>query len=129
MITISSGTLQQAIWWPKDVLTQTCHRGGCRRRRQRARGAQDHEIKGNLNRDFDFLSILLSREVIFILEITIVLWCRRRWRSRQRRRRRSRRTEISTVACKVARDVKFLSPRRQRSASVDYAGDGPLAAR
>ncbi|GMN45884.1 hypothetical protein TIFTF001_015069 [Ficus carica] len=38
-------------------------------------GADDHEIRGDLNRDCDFLSILLSREVIFIVEIVIALRC------------------------------------------------------
>ncbi|GMN48329.1 hypothetical protein TIFTF001_017508 [Ficus carica] len=38
MIANLSGTLQQAIWWPKDVLTQT------RRRRLRlARRVNEHE--------------------------------------------------------------------------------------
>ncbi|GMN68303.1 hypothetical protein TIFTF001_037363 [Ficus carica] len=37
--------------------------------------------------------------------------------------------EISTVACRVSRTVKFLSPRRRRSGSADCTGDGPLATR
>lgn len=129
MIAISSSTLQQAIRWPKDVLTQTRCRRGCRRRRRRAQGVEDHEIRGDLNRDCDFLSILSSHEVIFVVEIAIVLWCQRQWRSRRRRRRRSRRMEILTVACKVARNVKFLSTRHWRSGTADCAGDGPLVAR
>ncbi|GMN47405.1 hypothetical protein TIFTF001_016584 [Ficus carica] len=66
-------------------------------------------------------------EVIFVVEIAIASW--RRWRSRRRRRRCNRRTEILTVACRVAHDVKLLSPRRRRSGSADCAGDGPPATR
>ncbi|GMN68304.1 hypothetical protein TIFTF001_037362 [Ficus carica] len=73
MIVIFLSTLQRVIWWSKDVLTRIHCRGGCSWRRRRAQGAGDHEIRGNLNRDYDFFSILLSLEVIFIVEITITL--------------------------------------------------------
>ncbi|GMN49987.1 hypothetical protein TIFTF001_019145 [Ficus carica] len=100
--------------------------GHCRRRR-RAWGANNHEIRGDLNCDCDFISILPSGEVIFVVETVIALRCRRRWRSRRRRQKRSRRTEISTVSCRVAHDVKFLSPRHRRNDSIDCAGNGPPA--
>ncbi|GMN20218.1 hypothetical protein TIFTF001_047060 [Ficus carica] len=78
MIAISSGTLQRAIWLPKYVLIQTRCRGGRQRRRRQARGANEREIRGDLNRDCDFLSILPSREVILVMEIAIALRCWKR---------------------------------------------------
>ncbi|GMN61587.1 hypothetical protein TIFTF001_030682 [Ficus carica] len=42
MIMISSGTLQRAIRWPKDILIQT-HRKGHRQRKRRAQSVDNHK--------------------------------------------------------------------------------------